>query len=159
MKNFRIYKDSDFLFFFHRNSNRCVPLISIFESLKVRRRSYPPAYKWRLTSPLHEPLKLFFKIKAAKVARNPSLLSHLTFARRAETSYSIYWLCSLGNGPLVRNESVLFLKPKGVSRFFKTVNEFIWVRAEANEIFFFKYIYIYIDIFARSLSRFRSILG
>lgn len=34
------------------------------------------------------------------------------------------------------NGSVLFLKQKGVYRFLNIVIEFIWVRAEVNEIFF-----------------------
>ena len=44
----------------------------------------------RLKSLLHEPLKLFFKIKAAKVARNCSSQSDLSLAHRAEITFSPY---------------------------------------------------------------------
>ena len=48
-----------------------------------------------LKSVLHEPLKLFFEIKAAKVARNCSSQSDLSLARRAEITFSRYDLSLL----------------------------------------------------------------
>ena len=94
--------------------------------------------------PLDEPLKLFFNLKESSKSCEKSLLteSHLTLARRAETIYSTYidfvrWVMDL------LWEMGLFCSwnRKEFIGFYWTVIEFIWVRAEANEIFFFFFIF------------------
>ena len=68
----------------------------------------------RLKSPLHESLRLCFKIKASKVARNCPPQSHLSLACRTEIPFCCYYLTLLAgyltNGPLARNGFGLFLK-------------------------------------------------
>ena len=87
--------------------NRCIKDYKIATKLPKNLR-----LKWLL----HEPPKLFFKIKAAKVARNCSSQGLLSFARKTEITFSRYDFSLvagyLTNRPLKGNGSARFLKQK-----------------------------------------------
>ena len=101
--------------------NRCIKITEIATTLSKN---------LRVKSLLHEPLKLFFKIKARNCTKlllaEPHIFGapsrdQITFARYELTLFAGY----LTDGPLAEKRVCSVLKREGVYRFFRIVIEFI----------------------------------